>query len=71
MAAVDSRKTGWEFLDKTTDPERARRNLLERDRMFTDLLRAETARLRLHAIEVDATRSEDDLAVRVAERFGL
>jgi 2-phosphoglycerate kinase len=59
------------FLARTSDPERALRNLLERDRRFTDLLREETARLDLPAIEVDATTAEDDLARRVAEGFGL
>jgi 2-phosphoglycerate kinase len=59
------------FLAKTTDPERALRNLLERDRMFTDILREETARLEMPAIEVDATMTEDDLAKRVTEVFGL
>jgi 2-phosphoglycerate kinase len=59
------------FLARTSDPERALRNLLERDRMFTDHLREETARLDVPAIEVDATTGEDDLARRVAERFGL
>jgi len=59
------------FLAKTTDPERALRNLLERDRMFTDILREETARLEVPAIEVDATMTEDDLARRVTEVFGL
>jgi 2-phosphoglycerate kinase len=59
------------FLAKTTDPERALRNLLERDRMFTDMLREETARLEVPAIEVDATMTEDDLAKLVTEVFGL
>ena len=59
------------FLARTTDPERALRNLLERDRLFTDLLREETARLALPAVAVDATVTEDELARRVAERFGL
>jgi 2-phosphoglycerate kinase len=59
------------FLARTSDPERALRNLLERDRMFTDILRAETARLDVPAIEVDATVGEDDLAKRVTEVFGL
>ena len=59
------------FLAKTSDPERALRNLLERDRMFTDILREETARLEVPAIEVDATMTEDDLAKRVTEVFGL
>ena len=59
------------FLAKTTDPERALRNLLERDRMFTDTLRDETARLELPAIEVDDTMTEDDVVRRVTAVFGL
>jgi 2-phosphoglycerate kinase len=63
--------SAWGFLARTTDPQRALRNLLERDQRFTDVLRAETARLHLPAIEVDTTTPEDDLARRVAELFGL
>jgi 2-phosphoglycerate kinase len=59
------------FLAKTTDPARALHNLLERDRMFTDTLREETARLEAPAIEVNATMTEDDLFKRVTEVFGL
>jgi hypothetical protein len=71
--AVVERRGGsaWGFLAKTTDPERALRNLLERDRAFTDVLREDTARLALPAVEVDATMAEDDLADRVTEVFGL
>ena len=47
------------------------RNLLERDRMFTDVLREETARLSLHAIEVDSTTTEDDVAKQVTSLFEL
>jgi hypothetical protein len=63
--------SAWGFLAQTTDPERALRNLLERDRMFTQLLREETARLGLLAIEVDTTTTEDDLTQRVMDVFGL
>jgi hypothetical protein len=59
------------FLARTTDPARALRNLLERDRMFTDLLREETARLQLHSIDVDGTMTENDLAKRVTDVFGV
>ena len=59
------------FLARTSDPERALLNLLERDRMFTDLLRAETARLQLPVIDVDATLTEDQLVRRVVEMLGL
>lgn len=61
----------WGFLVRTSDPEMALRNLLERDRMFKDTLREETARLGLHAIEVDTTTTEDELVERVADVFGL
>lgn len=72
QAVVESRGgSASGFLARTTDPERALRNLLERDRMFTDILREETARLELPAIEVDATMTEDNLARRVTEVFGL
>jgi 2-phosphoglycerate kinase len=61
----------WSFLAKTTDPEQALGNLLERDRMFTDILREETSRLELPAIEVDVTMTEDELVRRVTKVFGL
>jgi 2-phosphoglycerate kinase len=71
-SVVESRGgSGWGFLARTTDPERALRNLLERDRIFTDILREETARLEVPAIEVDVTMTEDDLAKRVTGVFGL
>ena len=72
QAVVESRGgSAWGFLARTTDPERALRNLLERDRMFTDTLREETARLEVPAIEVDETMTEDELTRRVTELFGL
>lgn len=71
-AVVESRGgAAWGFLARTSDPKRALRNLLERDRMFTDIIREETARLELPAIEVDHTTTEDDLVNRVTEVFGL
>jgi hypothetical protein len=72
QTVVESRGgSTWGFLAKTTDPERALRNLLKRDGMFTDILREETSRLELPAIEVEATITEEDLARRVTEVFGL
>ena len=69
---VESRGgSAWRFLARTTDPERALRNLLERDRMFTDLLREETVCLGLPAVDVDTTTTEDDLVKRVTEVFEL
>jgi len=63
--------SAWGFLARTSDPEKALRNLLERDRMFTDILRDETARLGLSAIKVDTMTTEDDLSTRVTEVFEL
>ena len=63
--------SAWEFLARTSDPERALRNLLERDRMFTDILRDETARLGLSVIEVDTTTTEDELTGRVTNLVSL
>jgi 2-phosphoglycerate kinase len=72
QAVVESRGgSASGFLARTTDPKRALRNLLERDRMFTDLLREETARLNLPTIEVDAAMSEERLTDRVIDVFGL
>jgi AAA domain-containing protein len=68
-AAFDRR--GWEIPAKTSDPEQARRNLLERDRMFTDRLAGETKRLELPVIEIDRATNEDELARRVTRAFGL
>ena len=71
-AVIKSRGgSAWGFLAKTSDPQRALGNLLERDRMFTDILREETSRLGLAAIQVDPTTTEDDLVTRVTGVFGL
>ena len=71
-AAFGNRDGGQlNFLQKTSDPDRARRNLLERDVMFTERLRNECRSLGLNSIQVDLTVSEDQLAKRVAAAFGL
>ena len=72
QAVIESRGgSAWGFLAKTSDPERALRNLLERDRLFTEMLREETSRLGLTAIEVDTTTTEDDVVRQVTGVFGL
>jgi hypothetical protein len=71
QAAFGSRGSLWEIARKTSDPDRALRNLLERDRMFTARLREETMRLELCGVEVDTTMTQDDLAEQVTEALGL
>jgi 2-phosphoglycerate kinase len=61
----------WSFLARSSDPDKALQNLLERDRMFTDVLREETTRLGLRVIDVETTTTEDDLTRRVKDIFGL
>ena len=61
----------WEFLGQTSDPARARRNLLERDAMFTQRLHEETQHLELNTIGVDPTLTIDELAGAANKVFGL
>jgi 2-phosphoglycerate kinase len=70
-AAFASRGSLWDLPRKTSDPEKAMRNLLDRDRMFTDRLAEEARGLRLRVIEVDRTVTEDELTERVSAEFGL
>lgn len=70
-AAFKSRGSLLEIARKTSDPDRALRNLLDRDRMFTNRLYGEAKRLGMRVIEVDTTMSEDDLTERVTAALGL
>ena len=63
------RRTG--FWQRTTDPDRALANLLERDRIFTGVIANDAARNGLEALYVDGTRAIDDMAEELAVRFGL
>jgi hypothetical protein len=71
LAALGSRDSMWTIAGKTSDPERALHNLLERDRMFTERVHEEAMRLELQVIEVDTTVTEDDLVERAREAFGF
>jgi 2-phosphoglycerate kinase len=70
-AAFASRAALWEIAGKTSNPERALLNLLDRDRMFTERLREQTRRLQLPVIDVDITLTEDHLTEIVATSLGL
>ncbi|MER7372546.1 hypothetical protein [Streptomyces lanatus] len=70
QAALRSRAVPGEgFIWETSDPERAGRNLAERDRMFTSGLRDEIERLHLRAIQVDTTMDEGDLTEQITAAF--
>ncbi|GAA2144252.1 hypothetical protein GALLR39Z86_14410 [Glycomyces algeriensis] len=59
------------FLDQTSDPERAARNLAVRERHFVERLSKETRELGLRALTVDAAVDEDASIRCVSEHFGL
>lgn len=72
QAVVESRGgPAWSFLARTSDHDKALQNLLERDRMFTDVLREETTHLGLPVIDVEKSMTENDLTRRVKDTFGL
>lgn len=71
LAAFGSRGSLREIAGKTSDPDRALANLLERDRMFTERLAGVTQQLGLAGIEVSTQTTEDDLAGQVARALGL
>lgn len=63
--------SGSGFLAKTSNPEKALHNLLERDRMFTDRLTQQIEDLGLRGIRVHADLTEEDCMNLVAKEFGF
>ena len=71
-AAIHGRPSaGPGFIHRTSDPERAGRNVAERDRLFTIRTREQARSRGLHVVEVDTTMTEDDTVRRVSDLFGL
>jgi hypothetical protein len=71
LAAFDARGTMWSIPNKTSNPERALGNLLERDRLFTGRLQGMVEATGLPAVKVDGSMTEDALERCIAGRFGL
>ncbi len=69
--AFESRGFTWEIPGKTSGPERALANLLERDRLFTADVAKEAAALQLPVITVDLDLGLDKATELVAEAVGL
>lgn len=65
-AVLRDRDPARAFWNRTSDPARALRNVLERDRLFTERLREECAALGLPTIDVDGSDPVEVLAARVA-----
>lgn len=70
-AAFGARGFTWEIPRKTSDPERALANLLERDQLFTSQVAREATALQLPMIEVDVDLSVAALTQRVRLALGL
>jgi len=69
--AFASRGSMSTIAGKTSDPERALANLLERDRLFTDQLRRDCAALELQTLNVDGRLTVDQLTDRVGRLLEL
>jgi hypothetical protein len=69
--AFDSRGSTWTIPRRTSNPEKALANLLERDRLFTEELRRQTSALGLQALEVDGSESVEQVAGRVADLLAV
>jgi hypothetical protein len=71
QAALSRRQSADAFWLRTTDPDRALTNLLERDRIFSAKIALDVERDDLQALYIDGTRSVDSMATELASRFGL
>ena len=70
-AAFESRGSTWTIPNKTSDPQRALANLLARDQLFTEELRAQARAFRLQTIDVDGSVDVAESVARVGKALGL
>jgi hypothetical protein len=70
-AAFTRRDPADAFWLRTTNPDRALANPLERDRIVTGVIAGDAARNGLKALYVDGTRAIDDMTESSAAHFGL
>ncbi|MFK5585083.1 AAA family ATPase [Serinicoccus sp. LYQ131] len=65
--AFASRGSLWQIAGRTSSPELALANLLERDRLFTEQLSAEVEATGLSAIDVDVELTTEELTTQVRQ----
>jgi len=70
-AALESRGSTWTIPNKTSDPQRALANLLARDQLFTEQLRAQARAAGLQTVDVDGSLDVAESVARVGEALGL
>jgi hypothetical protein len=71
FCATMRRRRGSAMPAQTSDPERAWRNLIDRDVLLARYVRQRAAELGSAVVEIDGSRSIDEVAVAVAEHVGL
>lgn len=70
-AAFESRGSTWTIPNKSSDAQRALANLLARDQLFTEQLRAQARAARLQTVDVDGSLDVAKSVARVGEALGL
>ncbi|WP_256841597.1 AAA family ATPase [Ornithinimicrobium cryptoxanthini] len=65
--AFATRGSLWQIANRTSNPELALSNLLERDRLFTNQLTTEVETRGLRAVEVDVELTTEELMTRVRQ----
>ena len=70
-AAFESRGSTWTIPNKTSDLQRALANLLARDQLFTEQLRAQARTAGLQTVDVDGSLDVAESVARVGEALGL
>ena len=70
-AALEGRGSAGLIADRTSDPERARRNMARRDAMFVDRLVAEAEQVGLPVLRQRVGVTEDETYGLVVRQFGL
>lgn len=71
LKAFTERGTLYDIPNRTSKPERALKNHLDRESLFRDHLEQETRAEEVTALTIDGTISEEDLFGRVSAHFGL
>ena len=68
--ATFSQRQGFDaFWERTSDPEQALSNLLERDRIFTDEIALDARQHQFKVIRVDSTQTVDDVVIELVSLF--
>ena len=70
-AAFESRGSTWTIPNRTSDPQRALANLLARDQLFTEELRAQARTAGVQTLDVDGSLDVAESVARVGEALGL